>query len=127
MRIKVVITAVLCAVFAITAKPPPAAGLAAALNDPYYGKVEGARKPAEVTSKTVFNEIPEYKQIKEKGLTESDAEYFILLNKANAKFYTAVKKVAEEDGHDVVVEKGSTRFESTPVDLTQKTINALEK
>lgn len=91
----------------------------------YYGKVDGAQKPAEVVAKTVFNSIPEYKKIKEKGLGEDDPEYWILLNKANEKFYAAVKKAAEDGKHDVVVEKDSTKFGSTPADLTQKAIAAL--
>lgn len=91
----------------------------------YYGQVQGSTKPAEVVAKNVFNSIPEYKQIKEKGLKQEDPEYWILLNKANEKFYAAVKKAAEAGKHDVVVEQGSTKFDSTPTDLTQKVIAAL--
>jgi len=93
----------------------------------YFGKVDGAKKPAELTAKTVFNEIPEYKKIKDKGLGKDDAEYWLLLNKANDKFNKAVKKVAEDGKYDVVVEKGSQKFDSTPADLTQKVIDALKK
>lgn len=93
----------------------------------YYGAVADAKSPAEVAASKVFEEIPEYKKIKEKGLTQEDPEYYILLNKANAKFFAAVKKAAEAAKHDVVVEKGSAKFEKTPADLTQKTIDALDK
>ena len=91
----------------------------------YYGKLEGAQKPAELVAKTVFAEIPEYKKIKEKGLTEDDPEYWILLGKANDKFYAAVRKIGEQFKFDVVIEKGSSRFDSTPPDVTQKVISAL--
>ena len=70
--------------------------IAAGASDVYYGKKDGAKKPAEVVASDVFNEIPEYKKIKEKGLTKDDAEYWVLLNKANDKFNKAVKKVAED-------------------------------
>src|SRR5262245_44424141 len=99
----------------------------AADTDIYFGKKEGAKKPAEVKATDVFNEIAEYKKIKEKGLTKDDAEYWTLLNKANEKFNRALKRVAEEDKYDVVAEKGKIKFDTTPVDITKKVIEALKK
>lgn len=96
-------------------------------SDVYYGTPKGARKPAVVVAKTVFAEIPEYKEIKERGLTRDDPEYWILLGKANDKFYAAVRKVGERSGFDVVVEKDSARFDSEPFDVTQKVILALSR
>lgn len=90
----------------------------------YHGKLDGAKSPGEVVAATVFDKIPEYKQIKEKGLGPDDAEYWTLLSKANEKFYAAVKKVAEQDKYDVVVEKGSAGLQNAP-DITQKVIDAL--
>ena len=95
--------------------------------DIYYGKSDGAKKPAEIIASDVFNEIAEYKKIKEKGLTKDDAEYWVLLNKANDKFNKAVKKAAEDGKYDVVAEKGKQKFDSTPADLTKKVIEALKK
>lgn len=96
-------------------------------SDVYYGKVEDSKKPAEVVSSKVFEEIPEMKEIKKRGLTEKDAEYWILLAKACEKFYAAVKKVAEADGYDCVAEKGKYTFNPPAPDITQKVIDALEK
>lgn len=107
------------ALFALLLYGDPLAGTV------YFGKLDGAQKPAEVVAKTVFAEIPEYKKIKEKGLDQDDPEYWILLGKANDKFYAAVRKVGEQAKFDVVVEKGSSRFDSTPPDVTQKVISAL--
>src|SRR5262245_32655862 len=101
--------------------------LSLADDDIYFGKKDGCKKPAEVKAQDAFNEIAEYKKIKEKGLTKDDAEYWVLLNKANEKFTKAVKKVAEEEKFDVVAEKGKVKFESTPVDITKKVIDALKK
>jgi len=95
--------------------------------DIYFGKKEGAKKPAELKATDVFNEIAEYKKIKEKGLTKDDAEYWTLLNKANEKFNRALKRVAEEEKYDVVAEKGKVKFETAPVDITKKVIEALKK
>ncbi len=99
----------------------------ASLGDVYYGKCDGAKSPAELVALKVFEAIPEYQDIKKRGLTRDDAEYWVLLGKANDKFYKAVKKVAEDSKYDVVVEKGSVKFEGTPPDVTQRVIDALPK
>lgn len=91
----------------------------------YYGKLADSKKPAECTAKAVFAEIPEYKKIKEKGLSQDDPEYWILLGKANEKFYAAVKKVGERNKFDVIVEKGTAKFDPAAPDVTQKVIAAL--
>ena len=96
-------------------------------DDIYFGKKDGAKKPAEVKATDAFNVIPEYKKIKEKGLTKDDAEYWTLLNKANEKFTKAVKKIAEEGKYDVVAEKGKVKFDTTPVDITEKVVDVLKK
>jgi hypothetical protein len=108
---------------AVTFLPPPSAARATV----YYGVLQGARKPAEVEASKVFQEIPEYKAIKEKGLGPNDPEYFILLTKANAKFFAAVGRAAAAAACDVVVERGSAAFKEPPADLTRKTIEAIEK
>ena len=91
----------------------------------YFGKLAGAKSPGEVVAKSAFAEIPDYKEIKEKGLTKDDPEYWILLSKANDKFYAAVKKVGEENKFDVIVEKGTAKLETAAPDVTRKVIAAL--
>ena len=92
----------------------------------YYGEVDGAQKPAYVIASKVFAKIPEYKKIKEKGLTKDNPEYFILLQKANAKFFDALTAAAKKAGRDVVVEKGTEDFTGKKVvDLTAKVIKSL--
>jgi hypothetical protein len=104
-----------------------AAILFASVSDPqvYFGKLEGAKKSGEVISRSVFTEIPEYQKIKEKGLTSEDPEYWILLSKANDKFYAAVRKVGDVSQVDVIVEKGTAPLNGSTEDLTQKVIAAL--
>ncbi len=91
----------------------------------YYGQLDGAKKPCQVRVRKVFAQIPEYKKIKEMGLTEDDAEYWLLLEKANTKFNTAVGAVAVREGYDVVVEKGTAKFEEVAPDETQAIIGAI--
>ena len=111
---------VLAMAASLSASPDPAAAKV------YFGTAEGARKPAQVVSAKVFAKIPEFKKIKEKGLTKDNPEYFILLQKANAKFFAAVSKAAKAAGCDVVVEKGTGDFDGKVVDLTSKVIKSLD-
>ena len=92
----------------------------------YYGSLDNAKNPAEVVASSVFDKIPEYQEIKRRGLDEEDSEYWTLLAKANKKFYKAVRKAAKKDKHDVVVEKGTADLKDAP-DITQKVIDALPK
>lgn len=113
------IAAVLGTAFLLLAAPTPATV--------YYGKFDGAKKPGQIVATKVFQEIPEYMKIRDRGLKEDDPEYSILLAKANAKFYAAVAVAAVQASCDVVVEKGSAVFTAEVVDLTQKAIGAIEK
>ena len=93
----------------------------------YYGSLKDCSKPAQVVAKTVFAEIPEYQEIKKKGLDDADPEYWSLLAKANDKFYKAVAKTAEKEKYDCVVEKGSSDKAKDGPDITQEVIKALPK
>ncbi len=105
---------------ALLLHPPPATTV-------YYGALKDARKPGEVEAGKIFREIPEYRSIQDKGLDSRDPEYFVLLSKANAKFFAAVRRAAAGAGCDVVVERGSASFAERPADLTSRAIEALEK
>ena len=109
---------------AVTFLPPPPEAPPATV---YYGALQGARKPGEVEASKVFQEIPEYKAIKDKGLGQDDPEYFILITKANSKFFAAVMRAALAAACDVVVERGTAAFKDPPADLTRKAIEAIEK
>jgi len=104
-------------------------GVAAATADAtvYYGALEGAQKPAVIVALKVFDRIPEYQEIKRRGLGPDDSDYWVLLAKANEKFYAAIRKAAEARSYDVVVEAGTHTFEKEPPDATQAVIDSLEK
>ncbi len=93
----------------------------------YYPSVvkKGAKfkKPAVLTTSTIFNSISEWQLIKKKGLTESDAEYHLLLRRANVKFNKALKKVQRNSSYDIMAEVGAIECTNcTPADVTQDII-----
>ena len=73
----------------------------------YYGNARLFKKPATIEADRVYRRIPEYKKILEKGLTDRDPEYHLLMKKASARFSEAVKRMARDLDHDLVVESGS--------------------
>ena len=85
------------------------------------------KKPAVVVTSTVYDSIDEWKKIKERKLTEKDAEYHLLLTKASGKFHKAIKKVAKDGSYDIIAEKtGAIECKNvTADDVTQKAIDAL--
>ncbi|MFT7618185.1 MAG: hypothetical protein ACI97A_001826 [Planctomycetota bacterium] len=77
------------------------------------------KKPAVLTTATVFAAIPEWKQIKEKKLTNSSAEYHLLLKKANEKFNKALGKVQGVSSYDIMAEVGAIQCTNcTATDVT---------
>ena len=86
------------------------------------------KKPATLLTSTVFASISEWKEIEKKKLTESDAEYHLLLAAANKKFSKAVKKVQKDGKYDIIAESGAITCKGcTADDVTQKAVDALPK
>jgi hypothetical protein len=90
----------------------------------YYGSKENPQNPARITASRVFERIPEYQEIRRRGLNENDPEYWILLDRANQKFYRAVRTVARERRRDCIAEQGTVP-DDWPDD-TEAVIAALE-
>jgi hypothetical protein len=96
----------------------------------YHGRADSFATPAVIERDKVFGAIPEYRQIREEGLTRDDARYWILLQKANDVFREAVVRAAEAGGYDLIAEKGTVRprgkgAESPPV-ITPEVIEAVK-
>lgn len=68
----------------------------------YYGNARMFKKPAVIDCDRVYRQIPEYKKILEKGLTDRDAKYHLLMKKASQRFAEAVKQMARDMDHDLV-------------------------
>ncbi|MEQ8766419.1 MAG: hypothetical protein RL885_21075 [Planctomycetota bacterium] len=93
----------------------------------YIGDANAFSNAAVVSSKKVFAEIPEYQTILAEGLDKNDARYWVLLKRANETFRRALKKVADEQGYDLVGEKGAIVGGDDEVGtITRLVIEALE-
>ena len=98
----------------------------------YYGNPKRFRRPATVTLSTIFAQIPAYQELKDQGLTQADADYFLLLNKANAAFQRALGRVLEVEGYDLVVEVGAIKYGDPSLtrkvpDITDLVLEELKK
>lgn len=81
------------------------------------------KKPAVLTTSTVFAAIPEWKQIQEKKLKKTCAEYHLLLKKANEKFTKAIGKVRGSGSYDIIAEVGAIQCTNcTATDVTANII-----
>lgn len=90
----------------------------------YYGDPDNFKKPGECKIAAVFGRIPEYQEAKKKG--KDDPQYYILLEKANEKFFTALATVSQEEKYDLIGEKGSIRIKGRKIpDITSLVIKAL--
>lgn len=90
----------------------------------YYGNPDSFSKPAEIRLLDVFQHIPEYLEARKKPT--DDPEYYLLLEKANKKFRTALDKAAEKGSYDLVAEKGSVEnAPKTVPDITRTVIEQL--
>ncbi|MEQ8763073.1 MAG: hypothetical protein RL885_04045 [Planctomycetota bacterium] len=92
----------------------------------YFGDPDNFSRPAVISAKKIFDEIPAYKQIKEEGLDKNDPRYWTLLEKANKVFKRVVKKVAENGGYDLVAEVGSLKGAEEFPNLTAECIELVE-
>ncbi|MGE3165094.1 MAG: hypothetical protein AB7O52_09330 [Planctomycetota bacterium] len=70
----------------------------------YFGKPESFKNAGVIEFAKVTAHIPEYKQIKAKGLKKTDAEYIVLAQEGTQHFRKIVKEVAEKKGVDLVAE-----------------------
>ena len=95
----------------------------------YLGNARLFKAPAHIDSNRVYRQIPEYREILEKGLTDRDVHYHVLMKKVAARFAEAVKAMARTHKHDLVAEVGAiekSRGEASDVpDRTDAAIAAL--
>lgn len=92
----------------------------------YYGSVAGAEKIACLSYEKVYAATPEYKEIKKRKLTQNDAEYWALMEKVMERFDAAVRKVAADNGYDLIGEVGFIEGMS-PKNITSQVIKAVKE
>ncbi len=81
-----------------------------------YSDKKSYPKVATVSSRLVFDETPEYKQIAKRKLSPATAEWTLLVKSASDKFKAAVAKAASEAGYDLVAETGAVTVEGGKLD-----------
>jgi len=90
----------------------------------YYGDPDNFQKASVLKLKTVFNKIPEYREATKRG--KDDPQYYILLEKANQKFFAAMERVAGDEGYDLIGEIGAIKIKGKKIPvITTKVIKAL--
>jgi len=87
----------------------------------YFGDPKNCQKPGAISLVTVMSRIPEYKKIKDEGLTSDDPSYWILLTKAHQKLVDACKAVHKKFGYDLIGEIGFIEGEEVP-DITGEVV-----
>lgn len=75
-------------------------------NKVYFGNARLFQKPCTIDSDRVYKQIPEYREIVDKGLTDKSPRYHFLMKKASKRFNEAVKQMARDMDHDLVAEAG---------------------
>ena len=92
----------------------------------YLGQAATCKAPSVVDADRVYRSIPEYKRIVEKGLTEKDAEYSLLLLKATRRFRAAVEAAAKDGSYDLVAAVGAVKWEGHTVpDVTDAAVRKI--
>ncbi len=94
----------------------------------YYGDPGSFRSPAVLDADEVYSHIPEYREIRDRGLDPSDARYLYLMRAASERFRAAVSGVADSEGYDLVGGLGSIRIEGRTVpDITSLVVRKLAR
>lgn len=79
-----------------------------------------------VRSRTVFEAIPEYREIRRRDLDPNSAEYLLYMKKASDRFKEAVSRTVSRGGYDLIAEKGAiTCTGAAPPDITEEVIRNL--
>jgi hypothetical protein len=81
----------------------------------YYGDSGNFESPAMVDVDQVYRSIPEYKEIIDRDLKESDPRYHYLMRAATDRFLSALSAAAADGGYDLIGGLGSIRIEGKKV------------
>ena len=95
----------------------------------YFGDLKSFNNPAVLEASKIYNKIPAYRKIIQKGLKKDDPEYWPLMRKASTDFVRALKSICLKTGHDLIGEIGSIspvkRSSKVPV-ITDAVIGAVQ-
>ena len=83
----------------------------------YMGNAKLFQRPCMISADRVYRSIAEYRQIVDKGLTDKDIKYHLLMKKAAKKFADAIKKMSRTHRHDLVAETGAVEINPKKKDV----------
>ena len=72
-----------------------------------HGSSFGAVAPCVIALQTALKATPEAREFLARNVSQDAPEYYLLLNRANDRMHSALRKVAGRHGFDVVMERGS--------------------
>jgi len=75
-------------------------------NGLYFGDPKKFTKPATIIMEKVLDACPPFQEIKREKISSDSAKYWILIHATNIAIEKAFRKVNEEMGIDLIVEKG---------------------
>jgi hypothetical protein len=94
----------------------------------YLGDSHDFQKPGVVDVDAVYDKIPEYREILDRNIDESNPRYLFLMRAASDRFRSAVEAVADDDGYDLIGGLGSIKIEGKKVPvITSRVIAKLPK
>lgn len=97
----------------------------------YHGRPGFVRRPCAVSADRIYEEIPEYQEIRRKRISKNNPRWHLLMREASKRFSAAINTMARKYNHDVVAEIGICRPNEPdvpePPDRTQEVLKILRK
>jgi len=94
--------------------------------DVFHGDLRQYQNGAVVDIHAAFAAITEYQEIENRGLTPEDADYYVLLARANERFYAAIRVVARQGNYDMIARKNSVGVQNLDLpDITEAVVSEL--
>jgi hypothetical protein len=85
----------------------------------YRGDPATFKAPAVIVARDVFAVIPAYQEIQQRALSQKDAEFWVLMERADRMFKVVLTRLTEQQGHDLIGERGAILIDGNePVDRT---------
>jgi hypothetical protein len=81
------------------------------------GSSFGAAAPCVIDLQAALKATPEAREFIARNITQDAPEYYLLLNRANDRMQSAIKKIAGRHGFDVVMERGSVVLKADQSDV----------
>jgi hypothetical protein len=81
------------------------------------GTSPSAMAPCVIDLQAALKATPEAREFLTRGYSKDAPEYYLLLNRANERMRTAIRRVAGKHGFDLVMERGSVVLRADQADV----------